>query len=103
MTERPTSRVLSWPEAKNRSPRYQPRNQRDTILLRNALGERESHHQDADLALVEAQQAALNATTAGYAVEVVRRPIGIGREAVLYRVVRDEDGTVLTHAVDLED
>lgn len=85
--------------------RYTPRGQRDTILIRvlgYADGERQAHHQDASLALVEAQSAALeleHPTT----LEVVRRPIGMGREAVLYRVVRDDEGAVLTHTIDLED
>lgn len=100
---RPKSRKLTWPEPKKRGPRYTPRGQRDTILLREAgRSDEESYHQDPALALVAAQQALTNRAVPA-TIEVVRQPIGFGRPAVLYRIVRDEDGAVLTYPVDLED
>jgi hypothetical protein len=65
---------------------------------------REAFHQDADLALAEAQVIALDhAGDELVEVTVVRRPIGFGRAATLYQVVRDEDGSVTTHRINLED
>lgn len=108
--ERPKSRILSHPEPRKRT-RYTPQGQRDLLELEITVDttppkttKRDAFHQDADLALVEAQQIAFNYEGDELIeVTVVRRPIGIGRAATLYQVVRDEDGSVSTHRINLED
>jgi hypothetical protein len=107
---RPRSRKLSWPEPRKRV-RYLPQGLRDVFELEITVDttppkttKREAFHQDADLALAEAQVIALDhAGDELVEVTVVRRPIGFGRAATLYQVVRDEDGSVTTHRINLED
>lgn len=77
---------------------------RDEFFIVSRDGRIRAKHAAPSLALIEAQNRALIVGKDGDTFTVTRKTlVGYGPEVALYRVVREEDGSVSTHTLSRED